>query len=340
MSRKLASSLAVVIAVMMVVTACGGGDDDAAGTDAPASDDGGLDGSSSGGGAEATSGADDGGSSSDGAVASDDGSGADDGGDAPINGGKPVVEVPEGDPPSDLEIIDLIAGDGPEVVDGSTVEVHYVGISWSTGEQFDSSWDNGAPFEVTLGQQRVIPGWDQGLLGMHEGGRRELRIPPALAYGAGGITDPSTGEVVIAPDETLIFVVDVVQSLSPPDPSTEPEVDFPDGPTEDLVVEDVTVGEGPRAEVGDRVVVNFVLGVVATRETVASTWAVGQPFPFDLGGGGEIETIQGLDLGVLGMQVGGLRRIVVPPSLGFGQETGQISPDDTLVFMVELVEIR
>ncbi|MEQ8717349.1 MAG: FKBP-type peptidyl-prolyl cis-trans isomerase [Acidimicrobiales bacterium] len=337
MSRKPVRLLAVVLAVMMVAAACGG-DDDVAGA---GSDDGsGSEGTPSGDAATSDGAGDDGGSPSDQGAASDDGSDTGAGGQAPINGGKPVVEVPAGDPPTELEIIDLIEGDGPEVVDGSTVEVHYVGISWSTGEQFDSSWDKGSPFEVTLGQGRVIPGWDQGLIGMHEGGRRELRIPPDLAYRSDGVIDPSTGEVVIGPDETLVFVVDVVQSLSPPDPSTEPEVDFPDGPADELLVEDVTVGEGPPAQVGDRVVVNFVLGVVSTRETVASTWAVGQPFPFDLGGGGEIDTIEGLDLGVVGMQVGGLRRIVVPPSLGFGQETGQVSPDDTLVFMVELVEIR
>jgi peptidylprolyl isomerase len=118
---------------------------------------------------------------------------------------KPDVEVPAGQAPSyQLELEDLVAGDGEEAVAGRVVEVHYVGVSWSTGQQFDASWDRGDTFKFTLGKGQVIPGWDQGVAGMRVGGRRRITIPPMLAYGKRGAGG------VIGPDETLVFVVDLV----------------------------------------------------------------------------------------------------------------------------------
>ena len=118
---------------------------------------------------------------------------------------KPQVEVPSDQPPSyQLEMDDLTVGDGDEAVAGQGVEVHYVGVSWATGKQFDASWDRGQTFKFTLGKGQVIPGWDQGVEGMKVGGRRRITIPPALAYGKRGAGG------VIGPDETLVFVVDLV----------------------------------------------------------------------------------------------------------------------------------
>jgi len=117
---------------------------------------------------------------------------------------KPEIDFPEGEPPTELVIVDEIAGDGDEAVAGSTVAAHYVGVAFSTGEEFDSSWSRGDPLSFPLGGGRVIKGWDDGIAGMRVGGRRRLVIPPHLAYGdrgAGG---------AIAPGETLIFVVDLV----------------------------------------------------------------------------------------------------------------------------------
>ena len=117
---------------------------------------------------------------------------------------KPDVDPHLGDAPTDLEITDLVEGDGPEAASGSTVSVHYVGVAHSTGEEFDASYNRGQPLDFPLGAGRVIAGWDQGVAGMKVGGRRRLVIPPHLAYGdrgAGG---------VIKPGETLIFVVDLV----------------------------------------------------------------------------------------------------------------------------------
>ncbi len=118
---------------------------------------------------------------------------------------KPTVEVPTGQDPSyQLEFDDLLVGDGEEAVAGKTVEVHYVGVSWKTGAQFDASWDRGATFKFGLGKGQVIAGWDQGVAGMRVGGRRRITIPPDLAYGQRGAGG------VIGPGETLVFVVDLV----------------------------------------------------------------------------------------------------------------------------------
>jgi peptidylprolyl isomerase len=118
---------------------------------------------------------------------------------------KPEVTVPVGQDPSyQLELEDLIVGEGGEAAAGHIVEVHYVGVSWATGKQFDASWDRGDTFKFGLGKGQVISGWDQGVAGMKVGGRRRITIPPALAYGKRGAGG------VIGPDETLVFVVDLV----------------------------------------------------------------------------------------------------------------------------------
>jgi peptidylprolyl isomerase len=117
---------------------------------------------------------------------------------------KPVIEVPDGEPPAGLEIKDLKVGDGATAKSGDTVTVQYVGVSYSTGQQFDASWDGAGPFSFTIDGGDVIPGWDQGVAGMKVGGRRQLTIPPELGYGEAG-SPPD-----IAPNETLIFVVDLL----------------------------------------------------------------------------------------------------------------------------------
>ncbi len=117
---------------------------------------------------------------------------------------KPVVTIPDGEPPSDLIIEDERVGDGAEAVPGSEVSVHYVGVAWSTQKQFDASWDRMEPFRFGLGAGQVIQGWDQGVVGMRVGGRRTLTIPPEMGYGKRGAGG------VIAPDETLVFVVDLL----------------------------------------------------------------------------------------------------------------------------------
>ena len=117
---------------------------------------------------------------------------------------KPEVEIPEGSPSYQLEVEDIVVGEGEEAVAGRIVEVHYVGVSWKTAQQFDASWDRGDTFKFGLGKGQVIRGWDQGVAGMRVGGRRRITIPPDLAYGKRGAPP------VIGPDETLVFVVDLI----------------------------------------------------------------------------------------------------------------------------------
>jgi peptidylprolyl isomerase len=118
---------------------------------------------------------------------------------------KPHVYVPPGEaPPRELTVEDLEVGTGDEAVAGSEVEVHYVGVSWSTRKQFDASWDRNDTFRFPLGAGRVIKGWDDGVVGMRVGGRRRLTIPPRLAYGKAGAGG------AIGPNETLVFVVDLL----------------------------------------------------------------------------------------------------------------------------------
>ena len=119
-------------------------------------------------------------------------------------GTKPQVRVPTGAPPTKLVIKDLKTGDGTEAKAGDQVSVQYVGVDYKTGKQFDASWDRGQPFPFQLGSGQVIPGWDQGVVGMKVGGRRELIVPPDLAYGAQG-QPPKIG-----PNATLVFVIDLL----------------------------------------------------------------------------------------------------------------------------------
>ena len=117
---------------------------------------------------------------------------------------KPEIDFPGGEPPTELEVTDITVGDGEEATAGRSAVVHYVGVAFSTGEEFDASWNRGESFSFRLGAGQVIAGWDRGVQGMKVGGRRKLVIPPDLGYGdrgAGG---------AIAPGETLIFVVDLL----------------------------------------------------------------------------------------------------------------------------------
>ena len=118
---------------------------------------------------------------------------------------KPEVDFPGGEPPADLVITDIVEGDGAEAKAGDVAHVHYVGVAFSSGEEFDSSWNRGAPLSFPLGGGRVIQGWDQGIQGMKVGGRRELVIPPHLGYGDRGAGGAIKG------GETLIFVVDLLE---------------------------------------------------------------------------------------------------------------------------------
>ncbi|MFF9392279.1 FKBP-type peptidyl-prolyl cis-trans isomerase [Streptomyces griseoluteus] len=121
---------------------------------------------------------------------------------------KPEIEVPEGDAPTELTIRDLVVGDGAEVKSGMVVRVHYVGVTFASGKEFDASWDRGEPFKFALGGGKVIKGWDRGVKGMRVGGRREIIVPPRLGYGNQSPTP------LIPAGSTLVFVVDLLDVYS------------------------------------------------------------------------------------------------------------------------------
>ena len=117
---------------------------------------------------------------------------------------KPTVTIPQTDAPSELITTDIVVGTGDEATKGKNVSVHYVGVAWSNGRQFDASWDRTEPFEFRLGAGQVIQGWDEGVAGMRIGGRRQLTIPPHMGYGSRGAGG------VIKGNETLVFIVDLL----------------------------------------------------------------------------------------------------------------------------------
>ncbi len=121
-----------------------------------------------------------------------------------MSNNKPSITIPQETPPSTLEIADITVGTGDEAVKGKNVSVHYVGVAWSNGQEFDASWNRGVPFDFRLGASQVIQGWDDGVAGMKVGGRRQLTIPPDMGYGSRGAGG------VIKGGETLVFVVDLL----------------------------------------------------------------------------------------------------------------------------------
>ena len=121
-----------------------------------------------------------------------------------MSNNKPTVTIPQEAPPAELVKTDIIVGTGDEAVKGKNVSVHYVGVAWSNGQEFDASWNRGDAFEFRLGAGQVIQGWDDGVAGMKVGGRRQLTMPPDMGYGSRGAGG------VIKGGETLVFVVDLL----------------------------------------------------------------------------------------------------------------------------------
>jgi peptidylprolyl isomerase len=210
-----------------------------------------------------------------------------------------------------LKYKDSVVGDGKVVEAGDMVVVNYEGFL-EDGSVFDSSIERGQPFSFQVGVGGVIPGWDEGLVGMQVGGKRELTIPPDLAYG-----DTGAGEV-IPPNATLVFNIEVLDIVV-------------------LGVEDLVLGEGPAAGPGNQVTVEYSVFFDDGNQLDSS--AESGPLSFILGGG---QIIPGLDAGIQGMQVGGKRLITVPPEFAFGaQGAGDlIPPNTTLIFEVELVSFE
>ena len=245
---------------------------------------------------------------------------------------KPLVTIPPSSPSTELMIEDLVVGSGSSVDVGDFLIMDYVGVSYSTGLQFDASWDRGSPFPFELGAGRVIQGWDQGIVGMAVGGRRSLTIPPDLAYGENG-----SGSGSIGPNETLIFVVDLLASV--PADLVKPTEELILESTIELQTNDLSKGSGAVVQPGNVVYIHYVGVSASSGEQFDSSWDRGRTeFIGYISGAGNV--IEGLDQGLLGMQVGGRRTVVIPPDLAYGENgagDGLIAPNETLIFTVDLL---
>ncbi len=267
-------------------------------------------------------------------------------------GEAPEITVPDTDPPTDLQTVVLEEGSGPKVVAEQLLVVDYAGVTWDTGESFDSSFDRGQPAAFPIGVQAVIPGWDTGLVGQNVGSRVLLVIPPDLAYG----DNPPTGSPITA-GATLVFVVDIIAQHAGDDsaageatpiqddgvpvltvPPGEPALTIPPGKAPPkLLAESVVTGDGPAVEAGQLVVVQYIGKVWRTGKTFDSSWSRNQPAGFAIGVGG---VIPGWDAGLVGKTVGSRVLLVLPPDQAYGANpppNSGIKPGDTLVFGVDIL---
>ena len=216
--------------------------------------------------------------------------------------------------PSGLKYADLVVGTGATPAVTDQVTVNYTG-TLDNGTVFDASSQHGGPASFPL--NRVIKGWTEGVSTMKVGGTRKLVVPPDLAYGAQGY-----GNGVIPPNATLTFIVELLDTK----------------PTPQVKIEDTQPGSGAAAKAGDTLVVNYT-GKLQDG-TMFDTSVGKTPFEFKLGNG---EVIPGWDQGLVGMRVGGKRTLTIPPDLGYGAQGaagGAIPPNATLIFDVELVNIK
>ena len=237
---------------------------------------------------------------------------------------------------SGLQYQDLKVGDGDTPQEGDQVTVHYVGML-EDGTVFDDSRENGAPFGFLLGQAAVIPGWDEGISTMREGGKRKLIIPPELAYGEEGFGD------IIPSNATIIFEVellDIKKGQGAVAPDSPPEVDGETVTTDSgLQYIEIEKGTGITPTAGQRVTVHYTGWLESNGSKFDSSLDSGQPLTFTIGQG---DVIEGWDEGLSTMKVGGKRRLIVPADLGYGAEgyPPVIPANAVLIFDVELLDVR
>jgi len=243
---------------------------------------------------------------------------------------EPKVSLPD-ETPTKLVITDITEGTGAGAVSGETVFVYYVGVLTKDGTRFDGNYD-AQPFAVTLGAGGVIPGWEEGLIGIKTGGRRQLDIPSDLAYGPTG-----QGEA-IPPDSAISFIVDAVAIVPAVDPADEPKITIKGSANiTEAVSEDLVVGEGKEAVADSNVLVNIIAYRADTGELLVSSWGDPSPVAFPLSDG---VSLPGLAKGIAGMKVGGRRQIAIPFIEAFGpdgnKEMGLPASTD-LVVIVDLL---
>ena len=247
---------------------------------------------------------------------------------------KPLVKIPA-KAPTELVTTDLTDGTGTAAVDGDTLIVHYIGVRTANCVEFDNSYDRGAPLSVTIGAGQVIKGWDQGLAGMKAGGRRQLDIPAALAYGD---APPSTD--VIQPGDALTFVVDAVAIIAKPDPADIPNITVPPTPNQtDQTFTDLIVGDGAGIEPGQTVAVQLLAFSASDGKQLDSSWETGSPLTFVPG---DAKLPPGIEKAVEGMKVGGRRQVDIPFARAFGEagnaDLGLPASTD-LIMVLDLVAV-
>jgi peptidylprolyl isomerase len=246
---------------------------------------------------------------------------------------RPEVKIPA-TLPTKLVVTDLKDGTGPAAVNGDTLVVHYIGVRSADGTEFDNSYDHGTPLPVTLGVGQVIAGWDQGLVGVKAGGRRQLDIPSDLGYG-----DKPQGDVIKAGD-ALTFVIDVVAILPKPNPADQPDISVPPTPNQaEQTSTDLKVGDGQAIADGKTVVIQFLAFSAADGKLIDSSWTSGAPLTFVPGGG---QLPPGLEKAVQGMKVGGRRQVDIPFADAFGADGNAqlgLPPSTDLIMVIDLVGV-
>ena len=246
---------------------------------------------------------------------------------------KPSVVLPS-ELPAELVITDLVEGAGPEAATGDSVVVHSVGVLSADGTEFDNSYDRGEPFEVVLGEGRVIQGWEQGLVGVQQGTRRQLDIPAALAYG-----DTGSGDV-IKPGAAITFVVDVVAVLPTSSADEQPDISVaPADNSTELTYTELIVGEGVSPTEGTTFAVRIIAYRADTGELLTSSWG-STPATFLFGEG--TDSFPGLVAAVDGMKVGGRRQAQIPFTQMFngeGNEELGLPANVDLTVVLDLVAV-
>ena len=245
----------------------------------------------------------------------------------------PSVALPS-ELPTELGITDLIEGSGAEAITGDTVIVHYVGVRSADGVEFDNSFDRGQAFELTLGAGGVIQGWEQGLIGVQQGTRRQLDIPAALGYGDAGSGD------VIRPGDAITFVIDVVAVLAVSSADDDPGITVPGGDNvEALTFTELIVGDGVTPTDGSTIALHIVSYRADTGELLDTTW--GNP-PITFTYGTQTDTYPGLVDAVEGMKVGGRRQAQIPFPLmfeGAGNDQLGLPAGIDLTVVIDLVAV-
>ena len=233
-----------------------------------------------------------------------------------------------------LVLDDFLIGTGEEAKPGSEVSVHYTG-TLADGTVFDTSKKRNRPYTFTIGQGRVIKGWDMGVPGMKVGGKRRLTVPAELGYGP-------RGKGKIPANSQLTFTIELLEAL-PPLPDAKGDEAFAGEPLQKteleggLVIEEFAAGEGRAAAAGDKVAVHYT-GKLDDGTVFDSSVTRKKAISFALGSG---KVIKGWDLGIEGMKVGGLRRLTIPAELAYGSRAkGKIPADSRLTFTVELMSVR